>query len=152
MKTAYKNIITAFSALLITATAGFAGPNHGEKAEAGPNGGRVITSVQSHAEFFVTPERKVKITFLDESGKVVPPADQIVTVTTGDRSAPVKLAFTKSGDSLISDGVVPEGNGLPTIVQIKAQPDAKAEIAKFNLNLSICPGCKLAEYACTCAH
>lgn len=121
----------------------------GEKA-AGPNGGRVLS--EPKAEFFVTPERKVRITFLDAAGKSVAPAEQVVTVTTGGRSAPVKLAFEKSGDALVSDKALPEGNNFPTVVQVKMSPGARTITEKFNLNLAVCPECKLGEYACTCSH
>lgn len=123
-----------------------------EKKVAGPNGGRVITKVEPHAEFFVTADRKVQITFLGDDGKAVAPADQVVMVTTGDRSAPTKLTFTKSGNSLVSNAALPEGNNLPTVVQIKSAPDAKAVTEKFNLDLSKCSTCSNAEYACTCEH
>lgn len=144
----------AASAVLSITSGVFAGPGHDHhaKVESGPNGGRLVTSVDPHAEFLVTPDRKVKITFVGDDGKIIAPADQVVTVTTGERSAPVKLAFSKSGDALISDGIIPEGNMLPTIIQIKTTPDAKAEVVKFNLNLANCPGCQKAEYACTCEH
>jgi len=126
-------------------------PAH-EKHEAGPNGGRILTKVEPHAEFFVMADRKVQITFLSEDGKAIAPAAQSVTVTAGDRSAPTKLTFVKSGDVLISEQPLPGGNDFPTVVQIKDTPEAKAVAEKFNLNLSECPGCKLKEYACTCAH
>lgn len=119
---------------------------------AGPNGGRILTKVEPHAEFFVTADRKVQITFLGEDGKPVAPAAQTVTVTAGDRSAPVKLTFTQSGDTLLSEQSLPDGDNFPTVVQIKVTPDARTVVEKFNLNLSLCPGCKLAEYACTCDH
>jgi len=153
MKNTTKNLFIAASAILAIAGGALAGPGHDHtKVEAGPNGGRLITSVDPHAEFLVLPDRKVKITFVGGDGRVIAPTDQVVTVTTGDRSAPVKLAFVKEGDALISDATIPEGNMLPTIIQIKSSPTAKAEITKFNLNLSNCPGCQKAEYACTCAH
>jgi hypothetical protein len=122
------------------------------KKIAGPNGGRVLTSVEPHLEFFVTKDRKVKITAVDEAGKAIPLGEQSVTVTGGSRSNPTRMSFTKEGDSLISDKAFPEGNNLPVIVQIKAKPDAKTVIEKFTLNLSDCPSCAHAEYACTCAH
>lgn len=122
------------------------------KKEAGPNGGRLITSIDPHAEFLVTKERKVKITFVDDKGNVVAPAGQIVEVTTGQRSAPVKLTFEKIDSALISDQAIPEGNRLPTVVQIRKTPESKAIIERFHLDLAHCSGCDLAEYACTCDH
>ena len=122
-----------------------------EKIKA-PNGGRIIDTVTPNAEFVVTPEKKLEVRFLDAAGKVIAPAAQVVTVTMGDRAAPTKLTFAKDGDRLVSDKVIPEGKALPVVLQIKTTPEAKTVAAKFNLNMSICPECKLAEYACACDH
>ncbi len=54
--------------------------------------------------------------------------------------------------ALISDAVLPAGNDFPTVVQIKPTTDAKAAVARFNLNLSICGECERPEYACICGH
>jgi hypothetical protein len=119
---------------------------------AGPNGGRVLHAVEPHLEFFVTEERKVQISALSEDGKVIPIEAQSVKITAGDRSAPTTLTFAKVGDSLVSDVALPEGNDFPLVIQLKATPDAKSVIEKFNLNLEQCPTCKHREYACTCDH
>jgi hypothetical protein len=143
------------SVLLLDVTSGVVrahGSHDHEKKIAGPNGGRVLTECEPHAEFFVTAERKVRITFLDDDNKPIAPAAQVVTVTAGSRSAPTKLAFTRVGDALVSDGALPAGNNFPAVVQIQTSPEAKVVAAKFNVNLSTCTECKLAEYACTCAH
>ena len=130
-----------------------AGPNHShEKKEAGPNGGRLLTSIDPHAEFLVTADRMVQITFVDDNGKAIAPAAQVVTVTTGERSAPVKMTFAKTETSFLSEQSVPEGNNFPVVIQIKTTPDAKTSVERFTLNLSNCPDCKLAEYACICSH
>jgi len=148
-----KTPIVTLIATLALALPAYSGDNHShEKREAGPNGGRILKTIVPHAEFFVTNDRKVQITFLGEDGKAIAPAAQIVMVTAGERSAPTKLTFVKSGDALISEQTLPEGNDFPTVVQIKVTPDAKAAVAKFNLNLSVCPECKLGEYACICSH
>lgn len=142
-----KTKITILAALIASLT--FA---HTAETVKAPNGGRVIEAVKPHAEFLLTPEKKVEIRFLDASGKVIAPADQNVTVTMGDRTAPTKLTFTKEGDKLVSDKVVPEGKDLPVVVQIRQSPGAKASTEKFNLDLSVCPTCSHAEYACSCDH
>src|SRR5687767_6911924 len=123
-----------------------------EKKVAGPNGGRIISTVDPRAEFFVTPDRKVQITFLDKAGKSVAPANQVVTITTGDRLSPTTLTFTKSGNKLVSNVALPKGDDLPTVVQIKATPDGQTVTEKFNVDLAKCGDCKLAEYACICGH
>ena len=122
-----------------------------EKIKA-PNGGRIINAVTPHAEFFVAANKKIEIRFLDEAGKVIAPAEQVVTVTMGDRAAPTKLAFAKEGDKLVSDKTIPEGKELPVVLQIRAKEGEKAVTEKFNLNLARCPTCSHAEYACTCEH
>ncbi len=123
-----------------------------EKAVGGPNGGRLLTALEPHAEFLVLPDRKVQITFLDADDKPAPPAAQIVTVTTGSRLAPTTLAFLKVGDVLVSTNPVPAGDNLPVVVQIKPSPDAQTVVERFNLNLALCPDCNRGEYACVCDH
>lgn len=126
--------------------------DHDHEIKAGPTGGKLITEVEPHVEFFVNKDNKVEIRFIDDDMKVVAPGEQVISVTLGDRSAPTKLSFTKDGDKLISDKAIPEGENLPTVVQIKTTADAKSVTEKFNLNLAQCPTCKNKEYACTCAH
>lgn len=123
-----------------------------EKKVAGPNGGRVLTKSEPRAEFFVRPDRTVQITFLDRSGKPIPAAEQTVTVTAGDRSAPKTLTFAKSGPTLVSNVALPAGESVPTVVQIKPTPTASTITERFNVDVSVCGECKLAEYACICAH
>lgn len=123
-----------------------------EKKVAGPNRGRILTGLEPRAEFFVTAARKVQITFLGKDGRPVPPAEQVVTVTAGDRAAPTKLSFSKSGNVLLSNAALPAGADIPTVVQIVPTPGAETVTHKFNTDLSKCGGCKNAEYACICDH
>lgn len=151
-------VLTIITALAVSLPAFAADKKHDpsdhkhEKKVAGPNGGRLINTVTPRAEFFVTADRKVQITFLDQAGKAIAPADQVVTVTAGDRSAPKTLTFAKAGNTLLSTTALPAGNDLPAVVQIKTNATAKAITAKFNVDLSKCGECKLAEYACICGH
>jgi hypothetical protein len=136
------------------------GHDHGDHEHEGhdhdeikaPNGGRLVDSVEPHLEFYVDDSGKVKITFLDEEGHVVAPAGQVVNVIGGDRSNPTRLRFSKSGNALVSDKALPEGNNLPIILNIKETPSSKTVRERFNLNLSECPTCDYAEYACVCEH
>jgi len=123
-----------------------------EEAMAGPNGGKVITSVEPHLEFFVTKDRKVQITALGEDLKPIALEEQSIRVIGGSRSNPTRLSFAKQGQSLISDKAFPAGNDFPVVVQIKSSANAKTIMEKFNLNLSKCPTCEYKEYACTCDH
>ncbi|MGJ8640677.1 MAG: hypothetical protein ACSHYA_14905 [Opitutaceae bacterium] len=127
------------------------GHDHTE-AKAGPNGGRIITSVEPHLEFYLTEERRVQITFLNDDGAVIAPEEPVVSLIGGDRQNPTRLRFTPKGSVLISDKALPESNNLPIILSIK--PDAKSKTVRerFNLNLSQCSSCSYKEYACICDH
>ena len=63
------NSLLAGAALALIPTA-FAADGHDHaKKVAGPNGGLIITAVEPHCELLVTPERKLKITFLGDDNK-----------------------------------------------------------------------------------
>jgi hypothetical protein len=142
------------SAALPIAT--FADEGHGHSHATkliGPNQGRILTELEPHAEFFVTAERKVRLTFLDDSGApVAPSADFVATLITGERAAPTTLSFAAEGDTLISTAALPEGQNLPVFLRVKTTPDAATLTIRFQLNLAACPECARPEYACTCAH
>ena len=120
--------------------------------KAGPNKGRMISTVTPQAEFFVQDNGKVKITFFDKEMNVVAPSGQSVSVVSGERISPVELTFTAEGDALVSTEALPAGNNFPTIVAIKSNADAKEVVTRLTLNLSDCSSCSNQEYACECHH
>lgn len=127
--------------------------DHGHaKIIAGPNGGRVLTSVEPHLEFFVADDRTVKITALDAKNMPAKISTQSVKIVAGDRKKPTRLKFEVKDGVLVSDGKLPDGNLFPIVIQIKTAKGAKNVNEKFNLDLSKCTGCKYREYACTCDH
>ena len=119
---------------------------------AGPNGGRLITSVDPHLEFLVTPERFVQITFVDHDGEGVPVDGQTVSLIGGSRSSPTKLDFVEKDGLLVSTTALPEMPNMPVIVQIKTSAEATSVREKFKLNMSHCGSCSFFEYACICGH
>jgi hypothetical protein len=149
-----KVLLLATLALLgatsVNASAGHDHAPHQNKG--GPNGGRLITLVEPYLEFFVTPERFVQITFLDQDGKFVPAGEQIVSAVGGDRSAPVEIEFVENAGMLRSTKALPDMKNMPIILQINATPDAKRVREKFYLNMSACSSCSFKEYACICGH
>ena len=155
-----KNTITRLAFLIAavavvgTSSKGFAGDHdhdHGD-AKAGPNGGRVLHKIEPHLEFLVTKDRRVQITALDDKFKATGMDNQVVRVTAGNRSNPIRMKFVRSGDVLISETAFPTGNNFPVVVQLKGKPGGKTIIEKFTLNLTQCPTCEFLEYACTCDH
>ena len=147
-----KTKITLCLLALAVTGLGLATAQAAEKKVAGPNGGRILTKLDPRAEFFVLPDRKVQITFLNQAGKAIAPAEQTVTVTAGERSAPRTLTFAKSGNTLVSNGPLPAGDSVPTVVQIKPTATGSTVTERFNVDVSKCGECKLAEYACICGH
>ena len=117
-----------------------------DKVDAGPKGGRILEKTTPKAEFFVEKDKTVSVTFYDAAGKPVTPTDQSVTVIAGKE----KLEFEKKGDSLVSKSKLPEGDANNVVVQLKQTATAKPQNFRFKADLSICGGCKRAEYACTC--
>lgn len=120
--------------------------------EPGPNGGRLITTVEPRLEFKVTDDRKVKITAVDKDIKPIAIGEQVVRITAGERTNPVRMTFQKEGDVLISDKAFPEGDDFPVVVQIKVKPGERTVIEKFTMDFSDCPTCDYLEYACICDH
>ncbi|MEP5506476.1 MAG: hypothetical protein ABJZ54_10495 [Luteolibacter sp.] len=120
----------------------------------GPNKGRIITSTEPHVEFFVTADRKILLTFLDDENRPVAVEAPVVSAIGGERANPTRMTFEASGEggALLSDVALPEGNDIPIILQIKTAPDADNVTEKFNINLANCPTCAHPEYACTCDH
>ena len=127
------------------------GHEHATKT-AGPNGGRLIQSVEPHIEFVILENRHVRITFLDDDLKPLAVSDQLVSLTGGDRSDPFNLAFAKDGTGLLSDKAIPAGDDHPGVLSLKANADANTTFEKFHLNLHDCPTCDYKEYACICGH
>lgn len=117
-----------------------------------PNGGRVLLEVIPHAEFFITKERKVQITFLDDEGK--PLADDAASVKAigGERAKPTKFTFEKTNHGFLSKEKLPEGNLVPIVLMFKDSGGKAAKPIKFNVNMEQCPTCDFLEYACICDH
>ncbi len=124
----------------------------GEKSEGGPNGGRLITSVEPAVEFIMQEDRTVAIQLLDENRNPVTPTNQVITLIGGERTSPTTLAFAKKGNRLVSDQPIPEGASVPVVLQIMPSANAAVVREKFNVNLSECPTCDYQEYACVCGH
>lgn len=112
--------------------------DHDDEAK-GPNGGRLIKSVKPAIEVVVGKDRKLRIGFLDENLKPVPPAGQIITASTGERANPVRLTFAKGegadANVLVADKVLPDGAHVAVVLQIKVTADAKTVTERFEVHL-----------------
>jgi len=123
---------------------------HAEKIVAGPKGGRLLESEPLKAEFFVTAERKVEITFYDAALKPVDAGVQVITVTAEPTAGKVKLDLKKTATGFVSKTALPAGEPYRVVVQTRASADAKPKNFRIDLNLEMCEGCQKKEYACIC--
>jgi hypothetical protein len=149
MKTTLKGTTTILLALLASPLA-FAADDHDhdhgkehhheENISMGPNGGHVIKSKAGFSfEVTVDKQRLARIILLDQALKPAALQKQEITGIAGERSAPSKLVFAKGKNAdanvLIADKPLPPGDHVPMILTIKANPDAKAVIERFELHL-----------------
>ncbi len=141
MKT--KTLLIAFVLAVTTAFAS-------EKTAAGPKGGRMLVADSLRAEFFVTAERRVEISFYDDAGKSVPPGTAAVTVTAETAGGRVALPLAPKDAALVSSDPLPPGEPYRVVVQLRAAPGARPANFRIELNLHECGECQHAEYACTC--
>ena len=125
--------------------------DHADHEIKAPNGGRILHEVVPHAEFFITKERKVQITFVDDDGKSHE-ADTTLRAIGGKLSAPTRFTFKKTKHGLISEQKLPDGKLVPIILMFKDSEGKKVPNIKFNVDLNDCPTCDFLEYACTCDH
>jgi hypothetical protein len=123
---------------------------HAEKIVAGPKGGRLLDSEPLKAEFFVTADRKVEVTFYDATLKPTDPGAQTVTITAEPASGKTKLELEKTATGFISKTALPAGEPYRVVVQARASADAKPKNFRVDLDLANCGGCNKAEYACVC--
>lgn len=122
----------------------------GAKPAPGPKGGRLLDSTPLKAEFFVTADRRVEITFYDDHGNPILPGDQVVAVIAEPGSGRLALAMEKTTEGFASQSPLPAGEPYRVVVQIRSTPDAKPQNFRVDLVLAPCGECQRAEYACIC--
>lgn len=131
---------------------GSALPSFADKTPATPKGGRALEKTSPLAELVVEKDRTVTINFYNAAMKPIAATTQSVTVIADAKSGKATLQFEKKGDSLVSKAKLPDGDGYNIVVQFKQTAEAKPLNLRFKLDMSICGGCKRAEYGCTCDH
>jgi hypothetical protein len=130
---------------LLTATA------H-ERITVGPGDGRLAyldSTTTPNAEFNVK-DGKVHITLLDKDLKPIALADQMLTLTAGERSKASKVEVTKAGTDFVA--TLPAGEKYWCIFQLKETKDAKALTFRIQYEAEVCGECKKPEWRCTCGN
>ena len=111
----------------------------------GPNGGRMLVAFKPHAEFILTADNKIKLTFLDADNKPVASGAKSVRIVVDNNL----VETTAEGVSLVS-GVIDLSNPVTVVVSIKDQAGKKFNSKRFELSKEFCDKCNHPEYACTC--
>ena len=137
--------------IIIAALCGSLSLHASEKIVGGPKGGRLLEADGQKAEFFVTEDRRVEITFYDASLQPMAPASQAVAVIAEPKSGRTKLELEKTAAGYVSKTPLPEGDPYRVVVQLRATPESKLQNFRIDLNTETCGECKRAEYACTCS-
>ncbi len=120
------------------------------KPLAGPKGGKIVTTAAPHAEFFVEKDRKVTITFYDQSLKPLALTGQVVTAVAEAKTGKVGLEFAAKGGSLVSNVALPKGDDYTVVLQVRDTASARPKIYRVEFHDEVCKECKRAEYACAC--
>ena len=141
-----KTITLLIASLLAVTTAGAS-----ETIVAGPKGGRLLFADPVRAEFFVTAERRVEISFYDRVGKLVPPGAATVMVTAETTNGRVAVPLAPKELTLVSVEPLPPGDPYRVVVRVRPSPEVRPSNFRIELNLHECGECQRAEYACTCA-
>ncbi len=152
MKT-IRNIVTLMAAVLImnhpNAFAADGHDHHGK--EKAPHNGRLMEMEKMHVEFLVEADKTVRVYLYDGELKPLKPSDQSVTlVVQGKDSSKTKIELVKKDDSFVSDAAITIPDGAKAILTVKA--GGKPQNLRFDLDMSVCGGCKSPEYACSCEH
>lgn len=145
-------ILTAALALAtnLRAEKGHEEHSHGDEKIAGPHGGRVIELAEGHLEFYATSERLIEVYFYDSSMEPSTSSKAQIQVIAQSEAGSQKYDLTLREGAFRSSDPLPEGNNYPLVVRVKTTPESSFQNLRFLYNSSICGGCNLAEYACTC--
>lgn len=141
-------ILPLASLLLLSTTVALAAA----KMAAGPKGGRLLDTAPHQAEFFVTKERRVEVTFYDAARKPVAPGTQVLTVIAEPKSGRMPLDLEKTATGFRSTQPLPAGEPYRVVVQVREDPTSRPKNYRIEFNLETCAECQHAEYACTCEH
>ena len=133
------------AALLVATTAA-----HAASERAGPNGGRVFAAQPHAVEFFVTADRHAVLTVLDAAGHATAHAGVQLTVIAETSEGRVIPELAPTAHGYRSTTPLPATTPYRVIVQIRAEPGARPQNFRLDLELHQCGECQLAEYACTC--
>lgn len=124
---------------------------------AGPNGGRIVKGPGgTQAEFHVGPDRFARVRALGADLKPEAADNLSATLRVQKPAKARTIAFTRTGGGdagpvhLISSSPLPADDVYPVALALKS--GKKSANIRFTINLEVCGGCKLSEYACICGH
>lgn len=123
---------------------------HAEKPKAGPSGGKLVGTAPDQAEFLISSDGLVTITFLDAEQRPVPPGARTASVFAQLDSGKKQIELDRHGEHLVSREPLPQPEGYMLILQTRSSPEDKPANTRIKYQMHTCGGCDRREYACTC--
>lgn len=136
-------LLVAIVFLAANAAAGEIGP--------GPNGGKLLALEPGRAEVLIAGDGLLTVTFLDAAGRPEPAGGRSVAVFAQPDSGRQQVAMEAKDGSFVSSGPLPQPEGYLLVVQVRGGAGDKPVNHRIKYDTHMCGGCRLAEYACTCA-
>ncbi len=125
--------------------------DHAHGKEKAPHQGRLMESDKGHIEFVVAADKTAKVYLYGHHLKAIAPSDEKVTlIVQGKDNSKEKIEFTKKEDAFVSSAPLKLSEGAKAVLTVKT--GEKTKNLRFDLDMSVCGGCKTAEYACSCGH
>ncbi|MCC7519849.1 MAG: hypothetical protein IT578_11785 [Verrucomicrobiae bacterium] len=150
-----RTLIGLLGLAVVVGTAGFmmfdrAPPPAVEKPKGPPHGGLLIELDAAHLEFLLEPDSKVRIYTYDPSGKpLVPSTESLLLTIRGKDIRAVAIPLQKDGDGFVSEEPVQVPEEAKAVLTYRQ--GSEVEHFRFDLTLTLCPGCQQPEYRCACS-
>lgn len=127
-------------------------PSLAAPATAGPNGGKLLGADPDRAELVIDAKGMLTLTFLDKKLKPIPAGPRTVTLIAQLESGRQVIALELKDGIFVSKDPLPQPDGYTLVLQLRPNAEAKPVNFRVPYQMSLCGGCNLREYACTCEH
>lgn len=110
--------------------------DHHSHAIPGPNGGKLITTVDPHLEFWIQPDDgHARITFVNDDIEPIEAPSIPLSLAMGDRDNPTMIVFEQKGSVLVSKEPLSLEGNPPIILELCSTDGEKAQYERFHLNM-----------------
>jgi hypothetical protein len=118
--------------------------------EAGPRGGRLLPSEPHPVEFLVSSDHHADLVFYSTEGEPISAGETQVSLIAETPSGQVRTKMVATAHGFRSVAPLPEGMPYRVVLQIRKNVESRPQNFRLQLDLHVCGGCDLPEYACIC--